>query len=143
MKTRTGMIALLPVLSGCGFAFGAGVHGRAGEVYYEEGPYAAYGGPAYDTEYARHVNYMRLPVPRGHLPSAGRCRVWLPGVPPGHQTRSGSCRSLQRRVPVGAWLLVRPRGAPGIVELVHYDARHRGVHVRYVYDVRSKRRVRP
>jgi hypothetical protein len=142
MKTRTGIIALVPLLSGCGFAIGAGVQGGVEEVYYEEAAYASHGGVVYDVEHGRHVNYRRLPVPRGHLPSPGRCRIWLPGVPPGHQQRAGSCRSLERRVPAGGWLLVRPRGAPGIVEVIHYEARRPGVRARYVYDVRSKRRVR-
>ncbi len=143
MKMRTGVLALLPLLSGCGFALGAGVQGGYEEVYYEDAGYAAYGGAHFDVGYGRRVHYGRLPIPRGHLPSAGQCRIWLPGVAPGHQTPPGSCRSLGRRVPAGAWLLVRPWDDPGIVELIHYDYRRPGLRTRYVYDVRSKRRIHP
>ncbi|MDH3732493.1 MAG: hypothetical protein OEU54_03125 [Gemmatimonadota bacterium] len=143
MKSRIGWTALLPVFAGCGFAYGAGAGVVHEEVYYDEAAYASYGGVYFDVDYARRVNYRRLPVPRGHLPRAGRCRIWLPGVPPGQQPRHGSCRSLQRRVPLGAWLLHRSRDVPGIVELTHFDARRTGVYTRHLYDVRSGRRVNP
>ena len=142
MKTRLGLIALLPVLAGCSVAFGAGVRGGHGKAYYEEPVYAAYGGVAYEPAYARRVSYGRLPVPRGHLPPPGSCRVWLPGVPPGHQPPAGPCRAMSRRVPAGAWLIARPHVAPRVVEIIHYDHRPPGVRTRYAYDVRSKRRVR-
>jgi hypothetical protein len=46
-------------------------------------------------------------VPPGHLPPAGKCRIWFPDRPPGHQPPSGDCRALSRQVPPGAWLLGR------------------------------------
>jgi hypothetical protein len=48
-------------------------------------------------------------VPPGHLPPAGKCRIWFPERPPGHQPPSGDCRALSRQVPRGAWLLGRDR----------------------------------
>ncbi len=143
MKAKYGAIALLPLFAGCGVAFGAagGVHyddGYYEDVYYDD----AYGGGVYqDHGHHRRVSYRRLPVPRGHLPSRGRCRIWLPGVSPGHQARSGSCRSLEHHVPPGAWLLVRPARQPEVVELLVFDDRRPRVRTRYVYDVRSGRRL--
>lgn len=138
---RTKMLALVaaPLFAGCSVALGA--HGGVHTGVYED---AAYDNGAYDRgygEYARHVNFRRLPVPRGHLPAPGRCRVWLPGVPPGHQPGQGSCRALERRVPRGGWLLVRPRGAPRVVELYAYDPYRPRLRVRYAYDVRTGRRL--
>ena len=46
------------------------------------------------------------PVPRGHMPPPGACRVWFLGRPPGHQPPPGPCEQLEWRVPHGA-ILVR------------------------------------
>lgn len=142
---NTKMLALFaaPLFAGCGVAFGAhgGVHtGPRGhdEVYYED---AVYDRGPYEYEYGRRGGFRRLPVPRGHLPSVGRCRVWLPGVPPGHQPRPGPCRVVERRVPRGGWLLIRPRAYPRVVELIAFDAHRPRVRVRYAYDVRTGRRI--
>lgn len=35
-------------------------------------------------------------VPKGHLPPAGMCRVWIDGVPPGHQPAPTSCAQAER-----------------------------------------------
>jgi hypothetical protein len=35
-------------------------------------------------------------VPRGHLPPAGMCRIWIDGVPPGHQPAPTSCAEAER-----------------------------------------------
>jgi hypothetical protein len=35
-------------------------------------------------------------VPKGHLPPAGMCRVWVDGVPPGHQPPVTSCAQAER-----------------------------------------------
>lgn len=137
MRSKLLMIAMLPLLAGCGLAYGAGVHvTHTSDAYYYED---AYGG-GYDYEYGRRVSLRRLPIPRGYVPAPGRCRVWLPGVAPARQPRSGSCRVMERRVPRGGWLFVRPLRQPQIVELVAYDA-HRPVRTRRVYDVRTGRRV--
>lgn len=133
----------LPLLAGCGVAFGA--HGH-GDVYYEpDGRYD----DRYDHD--RYERYRwdrgarpgtRLRVPRGHLPPPGACRVWLPGVPPGHQPAPGACRRLERRVPAGAWLLLRPYRDPYLIEVLVYDAYRPRVRVRYLYDARTGRRYR-
>lgn len=47
-----------------------------------------------------------FPIPRGHLPPPGACRVWFPDRPPGHQPPPGPCERLRRHVPYGA-ILVR------------------------------------
>jgi hypothetical protein len=152
MRARFGVVALLPLLAGCGVAFGAGagVHYDEGDrengyyedAYYEDAYYGSRDGDGrYDRGHGRRVDYRRLPVPRGHVPPAGRCRVWLPGVPPWHQPNSGSCARLERRVPPGAWLLVRPARAPGVVELLAFDDRRPRVRLRYLYDIRSGRRL--
>lgn len=46
------------------------------------------------------------PIPRGHMPPPGACRVWFLGRPPGHQPPPGPCEQLEWRVPHGA-ILVR------------------------------------
>lgn len=128
----------LPLFAGCGLAFGAG-----GGVYHEAGvrydPYPPDAAIRYDRG-ARPG--ARLPVPRGHLPPPGACRVWLPGVPPGHQPGVASCRHLEHRVPPGAWLLHRPYRTPSLVELLVYDAVRPRVTLRYLYDARTGRRYR-
>lgn len=35
-------------------------------------------------------------IPKGHLPPAGMCRVWIDGVPPGHQPAPTSCAEAER-----------------------------------------------
>ncbi len=67
-----------------------------------------------------------LGIPPGQLPPPGMCRIWYPGRPPGHQPRSASCASLERRVPAGAWLISRERGAPGRVRVTVYDDKRPG-----------------
>lgn len=47
-----------------------------------------------------------FPIPRGHLPPPGACRVWFLDRPPGHQPPPGPCEQLEWRVPDGA-ILVR------------------------------------
>ena len=148
MKGKLGVLAVAPLLAGCGFALGAGVDVYHEDVYYEDAYYrddayrgAAHARAVYVEAAPARFDTRWLPVARHHLPRAGRCRVWLPGLHPSRQARSGSCRALGRRVPPGGWLLVRPRRSPDIVELVVHDARGIGVRTRYVYDVRTGRRV--
>ncbi len=44
-------------------------------------------------------------IPRGHMPPAGKCRIWFPNRPPGHQPPPGDCKELKYKVPRGAWLI--------------------------------------
>ncbi|HEX2212374.1 MAG TPA: hypothetical protein VHH12_02720, partial [Mycobacterium sp.] len=41
-------------------------------------------------------------IPRGHLPPAGMCRVWIDGMPPGRQARPTDCRTAVRNAPRNA-----------------------------------------
>jgi hypothetical protein len=54
-------------------------------------------------------DHGKLHIPPGHLPPAGRCRIWYPGTPPGRQPPPGDCRVLSRQLPRGAWLVSRDR----------------------------------
>jgi tetratricopeptide (TPR) repeat protein len=49
--------------------------------------------------------YAELGIPRGHMPSPGKCRIWFPDRPPGHQPAPGKCKKLRHRVPAGAYLV--------------------------------------
>jgi hypothetical protein len=68
---------------------------------------------------------VTLGVPPGHLPPAGRCRIWIPGRPPGRQARARSCDGIAAAAPAGAWILYRPSADRGVV------------HVRYVHETRA------
>lgn len=46
------------------------------------------------------------PVPPGHMPPPGACRIWYPDHPPGQQPPPGDCNVLRYQVPPGA-ILVR------------------------------------
>lgn len=63
----------------------------------------AYAGPAVGPQgYPAHS----YPIPEGHMPPPGECRIWFPDLPPGQQPPPGSCYELRHRVPPGA-ILVR------------------------------------
>jgi hypothetical protein len=44
-------------------------------------------------------------VPRGHLPPAGMCRIWIDGVPPGRQPAPTNCRTAVANRPANARVL--------------------------------------
>lgn len=50
---------------------------------------------------------VSVPIPPGHYPPPGTCRIWVPGVPPGQQSPPGRCAELQHRIPPGAVLVGR------------------------------------
>ena len=92
-----------------------------------------------------------LHIPPGHLPPAGKCRIWYPGTPPGHQPPAGDCRTLSRELPRGAMLVSRDRvwsyeDRPGDFYRRHYvsrpDWRDDHPYPRDCYDGRSKREIR-
>lgn len=41
-------------------------------------------------------------IPPGHLPPAGKCRVWMDGMAPGRQQRATDCATAERRRPYDA-----------------------------------------
>lgn len=53
----------------------------------------------------RHTHHEDHPVPKGHMPPPGECRIWYPDRPPGQQPPPGDCRELRRHVPPGAYLI--------------------------------------
>lgn len=59
----------------------------------------AYGEPYYP--YPAHS----VPIPEGHMPPPGECRIWYPGRPPGQQPPPGNCYELEHHVPPGAILV--------------------------------------
>lgn len=78
----------------------------------------------------------RLSIPPGHLPSPGRCRVWMPGQPPGHQAHPTTCAGIEHRAPAGSWILYRPADDKRVVHVRVVDSRRPGIIVRSrVYDV--------
>lgn len=84
-----------------------------------------------------------LGVPPGHLPPAGRCRIWLPGEPPGHQAPARSCNGVERDAPKGSWILYRPAEDRKVVHVRVIDERRPGVVVQLrVYDARKGTLVR-
>lgn len=49
--------------------------------------------------------YGPPPIPKGHMPPPGACRVWYPDRPPGQQPPPGPCHRLRHQVPPGAYLV--------------------------------------
>ncbi len=67
----------------------------------------------------------RFGVPPGHLPPAGQCRVWMPGVPPGQQKKKypvGQCSTLSRSIPAGGWLIYRPADSKREIRVWEYGS---------------------
>jgi len=61
---------------------------------------------AQDIQYAKRHNNKRMPkIPPGHMPPAGKCRLWYSGSPPGHQPPPCDCEEYEGQVPSGAWLI--------------------------------------
>jgi hypothetical protein len=63
----------------------------------------------------------RLPVPPGHLPRVGLCRVWVPGVPPGRQALARTCENVLRTAPPGSMVIHRPVEDRKQVQVFHVD----------------------
>ena len=84
----------------------------------------------------------RLDVPRGHLPPAGTCRVWIPTEPPGHQPSPRTCNGIVDVAPAGSWILHRPSDNDGIVEVSYLDeARPAKVAHTQVFDAKTGKPV--
>ncbi len=84
----------------------------------------------------------RLDVPRGHLPPAGACRVWIPTEPPGHQPSPRSCNGIVDVAPAGAWILYRPSDDDRVVEVSYLDqARPAKVVYTQVFDAKTGKPV--
>ena len=59
------------------------------------------------SHYPAQAEVQKRPVsiPPGHMPPAGKCRIWFPGLPPGQQPPPGNCNQLRYHVPQGAELV--------------------------------------
>jgi hypothetical protein len=44
-------------------------------------------------------------VPPGHMPPAGKCRIWYKNRKAGNQPPPGNCKKLKNKVPKGAVLI--------------------------------------
>jgi hypothetical protein len=53
-------------------------------------------------------------IPPGHVPAAGQCRIWYPGVPPGHQPSAVPCGALRGYRFVGGVVVETPRYGGGV-----------------------------
>jgi hypothetical protein len=69
-------------------------------------------------------------VPPGHMPPAGKCRIWHPGKPPGQQPPVGECAVLKKQVPAGAVLVEGPAAKPAKKPAVVATAAPGGVQVK-------------
>ena len=86
-----------------------------------------------------------LGVPPGHLPEAGECRVWIPGMSPGKQPgpKSRPCAGIASVAPAGSWVIYRPTDDKKLVHVREVDPQHAGKVVRIrIFDVQTKRLVR-
>jgi hypothetical protein len=86
-----------------------------------------------------------LGVPPGHLPDAGECRIWIPGMPPGHQPKPKSrpCPGISATAPAGSWIIYRPMDNRKLVHVQVVDARRAGVVIlRRIYDMETTRLLR-
>ena len=86
----------------------------------------------------RRSTAATLGIPPGHLPSAGQCKVWIPGKPPGHQASSRDCKGIERHAPADSWILYRPGKDKKVVHVRVVDARRAGIVIRTrIYDVKT------
>ena len=83
--------------------------------------------PAPQPKVSKRAAVASLHIPPGHYPPPGMCRVWLPGRPPGHQPKAVSCAAAVRNVPLGAWIIHRPKGKKDPLEVTFYDERRSGI----------------
>lgn len=53
-----------------------------------------------------NADYLaNVPIPPGHLPPPGACRLWFIDRPPGHQPPPGPCAQLRHQVSAGVFLV--------------------------------------
>ena len=62
-----------------------------------------------------------LPIPLGHLPPPGECRIWYINRPAGQQPPPVQCNSVGAAIPRNTWLIERRADDPGLVYLYVYD----------------------
>jgi hypothetical protein len=55
--------------------------------------------------YGHRQGYGPPPIPGGHMPPPGECRIWYPDLEPGQQPPPGPCAQLRYQVPPGAYLI--------------------------------------
>ncbi|MBD3637263.1 MAG: hypothetical protein HUJ25_07930 [Crocinitomicaceae bacterium] len=64
-----------------------------------------------------YESYKTLKIPYGHIPPAGKCKIWIPGKPPGRQAAPTSCSEAKRNVPANAWVINRKPGNNSLLEV--------------------------
>lgn len=64
-----------------------------------------------------HKSYKTLNIPPGHLPPAGKCRVWIPGTPPGKQPSPTSCEAAMSSAQPGQLVVSRTASNQQILEV--------------------------
>ncbi len=78
-----------------------------------------------------------------NFPSAGQCRVWVPGRPNGRQARAASCDGIANGAPAGAMILRRSPNEPNVILVDYIDEARAGRVVRTsVYDANSGEFIR-
>ncbi len=102
------------------------------------------GSPQYrEAVVIRHDKPPKLGIPRGHLPSPGSCRIWLPGRPPGQQPAATYCADAVKYAPAGSWVIYRPAYDRRNVYVRVIDSRRHGVVTEvHVFTVRRGTYVR-
>ena len=120
---RAGIVLGLLLLNACGTTRTV-VHRPSGET---GPPVVVVDTTDQDKPTAPGQQDLAVKIPRGHFPSPGECRIWLPDTPPGRQPRPGDCGRLVQNVPAGAYLIYRPLDDPEICEVSIYHPHQPGL----------------
>jgi hypothetical protein len=63
------------------------------------------------------------PIPRGQMPGAGMCRIWINGVPAGRQPAPTDCATAQRNVPANGRVIYGSQTQGPVYGNGQYDPR--------------------
>lgn len=79
-------------------------------------------GKKHNSYFHKH-GHTRLPIPPGHYPPPGECRLWYIDGPTGHQPEPIKCGMIP---PPGAWVIHHPRRHHGRLNIRVYDPQRQG-----------------